>query len=182
MLLTETPPLDPQSAAELAARLLAGDEVAHDTEAPAIIARQTGGFPYYIHWIIQKLVLNSRPGTAETIEAAIKELLTTDGDPCDFRHFKTRIPNYYAGQEAVVFALLDHAAASSGPLTQAELLNVAKIAGATDDNQVRELLRLLSLDHYLKRDPDERYRFRHALLRRWWIVEQGLAHPTEEQP
>jgi hypothetical protein len=51
---------------------------------------------------------------------------------------------------------------------------VAKTAGETDEKRIRELLRLLAVDHYLNRDTDGRYTFRHALLRRWWVIEQGL--------
>jgi hypothetical protein len=55
-----------------------------------------------------------------------------------------------------------------------EWFNVAKSAGAVDDNQIRELIRLLAVDHYLDRDTNGLYQFRHALLRRWWVMEQGL--------
>src|SRR5205085_1890094 len=108
------------------------------------------------------------------IDLVVKKLLTAPHDPCNFRHFKERIDWYYPKEGKIAVALLDHAATNTSPLGQAELINVGKTAGATDDNQVRELLRLLAVDHYLNRDTDGRYTFRHALLRRWWIIEQGL--------
>ena len=70
--------------------------------------------------------------------------------------------------------MLDHAAKSAGPLSQGELVNVAKSAGAMEDERARELLRLLAVDHYLSRDTDGRYTFRHALLREWWVLGRGL--------
>jgi len=46
-------------------------------------------------------------------------------------------------------------------LIRAELINVAKTAGATDDNHVRDLLQLLAVDHYWHMTtPTGRYSFR----------------------
>ena len=180
MELVEVPPLDPPVATELAARLLTGEGINYEAAAPRIIAEQTGGFPFYIHWVVSELRRGGGPATPADIDLVVKRLLTASHDPCSFRHFKDRIGEYYPNDERVALALLDHAAASSAPLRQAELVNVAKIAGATDENRVRELLRLLAVDHYLYRDTDERYTFRHTLLRRWWVVEQGLSEGTED--
>jgi hypothetical protein len=174
MLLVEVPPLDPPVAADLAIRLLEGEGLSAESTAPGIIADQTGGFPYYIHWVVSKLRLKGQPVTSGAINLVVQELLTSPHDPCNLRHFKERIDGYYPNEGKVAVALLDHAAQNKGPLGQAELLNVARTAGATDDNRVRELLRLLAVDHYLNRDTNGLYTFRHTLLRRWWVVEQGL--------
>ena len=74
----------------------------------------------------------------------------------------------------MVFAILDHTVRNQGPLTQAELINVGKSAGTSEDEQVRELLRQFAMDHYLSKGTDGRYAFRSALLRRWWLIERGL--------
>jgi hypothetical protein len=174
MELVEVPPLDPATATKLAELLLAGEGLASEPTSAATIAEQTGGFPYYIHWIVSELRMSGQPVTATAIENVVKKLLTAPHDPCDLQHFKKRVSTYYPNEEKVVLALLDHAAFFPGPLSQAELVNVAKSAGVTDDNRIRELLRLLAVDHYLSRDIDGRYSFRHTLLRRWWVIEQGL--------
>lgn len=175
MELVEVSPLDATVATELATQLLAGEGLAADPKSAESIAEQTGGFPYYIHWIVSELRKSGRPATPDNIDLLLKTLLTSPHDPCSLRHFKERIDNYYPQEGKVVIALLDHAAASATPLRQAELINVAKTAGANDDNRIRDLLRLLAVDHYLVRDEDGRYRFRHPLIRRWWLIEQGLA-------
>lgn len=174
MLLVEVPPLVPPDAAELAARLLQGEGLTADEAAPTAIAEQTGGFPYYIHWIVSKLALSGELVTPDHIDHVVKELLTAPHDPCNFLHFKQRIGGYHAPCERIALALLDHAAAHPRLLSQAELINVGKSAGAADENGIRELLRLLAVDHYLIRDTEGRYTFRHTLLRRWWVIEQGL--------
>jgi hypothetical protein len=170
----DVPPLDRPDATELANRLLVGEGLTADPDAAAAIADQTGGFPYYIHWIVSELRMLGRSVTQGEIDLVVKKLLTAPHDPCDLQHFKKRIAAYYPGEEKVALAVLDHAAFFDGPLSQADLINVAKAAGATDDNRVRELLRLLAVDHYLIRDTEGRYAFRHTLLRRWWVIEQGL--------
>jgi hypothetical protein len=172
--LVEVPPLDPPVATELASRLLAGEGLSGDQSAPEIIAREGGGFPFYIHWFVSELRLSGQPAIPANIDHAVKKLLTAPHDPCDLRHFKKRIDQYYPGEKKVVLALLDHAAKSVVPLSLADFVNVAKTAGAADEDRVRELLVLLAVDHYLDRDMDGRYRFRHIVLRQWWIIERGL--------
>jgi hypothetical protein len=174
MTLVEVPPLDPAIATELAARLLEGEALTGDPTAPRIIADQTGGFPYYIHWVVNELRTGGRAAAPVDIDLVVKKLLTDPHDPCNFRHFKDRIDGYYPKEGKIVLALLDHAAKSTVPVGQQELINVAKTTGATDENRVRDLLRLLAVDHYLDRDTGGRYSFRHVLLRRWWAIEQGL--------
>ncbi len=174
MTLIEVPPLDPPVAADLASRLLAGEGLMGDPTAPQLIAEHAGSFPYYIHWIVAELRMGGQPVTSGDIDLVVKKLLTAAHDPCNLRHFRERIDGYYPKEEKFVLALLDHAAKSTAPLAQGELINVAKTAGTTDDDRVRELLRLLAMDHYLNRDMDGRYSFRHNLLRRWWLLERGL--------
>jgi hypothetical protein len=45
---------------------------------------------------------------------------------------------------------------------------------AKDDESIRELLRLLMLDHYLIREADGRYVFRYPLLLQWWKTDRML--------
>lgn len=174
MRLIEVPPLDPAVAADLASQLLIGEELTGDPTAPQLIAEQTGGFPYYIHWIVAELKKGNWATTAATVDLVVKTLLTAPHDPCNFKHFRTRIDDYYPKEEKPVLALLDHVASNPLPLAQAELMNVARTAVAVDGERVRELLNLLARDHYLNRDTDGRYTFRHPLLRRWWLLERGL--------
>jgi hypothetical protein len=174
MMAVQLLPFDQTVATQLATQLLDGEGVKHEPAVPALIAEQTGGFPYYIHWVVSELRMAGRPVTPPEVDLVLKRLLTAPHDPCNFRHYKDRIPGYYPKEEPVVLALLDFAAKKAGPVGQQELIAAAKTAGAADENRVRELLRLLALDHYLDRDTDGRFCFRHALLRKWWIIEQEL--------
>jgi hypothetical protein len=175
MMLVEVPPLDPADATELASRLLAGERLTGDPAAPVTIAKQSGGFPFYIHWIISNLQLGALAATSDNIDLVVRKLLTDENDPCDFRHFKQRIGGYYPKEEKIVFALLDQAATNTSPVALDDFIKLAKTVGATDDIRARDLLRLLAQDHYFQRDTNNCYSFRHALLRRWWVLVQGLA-------
>ncbi|MBP3954895.1 AAA family ATPase [Gemmata sp. G18] len=174
MQLVEVPPLEPAVAADLAGRLLTGEGLQFAPEVPAHIATETGGFPYYIHKVVADLRLRGAAVTTASAAGMVQQLLTQEHDPCNFRHFRDRIDGYYPKQDKVALALLDHAAAATAPLALAELLNVGKSAGASDDERVRDLIRLLSIDHYLSRDTKGRYTFRHTLLQRWWKIERGI--------
>jgi hypothetical protein len=174
MMFVEVPPLEPSLATELANHLLAGEGLKGDPTAAGVIAELTGGFPYYIHWVVSELRMSGGPVTSGDVDLVVKKLLTAPHDPCNLRHFRERIDRYYPKEEKLVLALLDHVAKNTGPLGQAELINVAKTTGPADEDRVRELLRLLAVDHYLNRDTDGLYTFRHALLRRWWVIERGL--------
>ena len=122
MALVEVPPLDAPVAADLAARLLAGEGLGADPNVPARIAEQTGGFPYYVHWVVSELRMGGRPASPEDVNLVVKRLLTAPHDPCNLRHFKDRIGGYYPQEGSIVLALLDHAASKPAPLGQVELI------------------------------------------------------------
>jgi hypothetical protein len=174
MMLIDVPPLERDVAAELATQMIAGEKLPGESNAASRIAEVTGGFPFYIHWLISRLSTQGRTATQTEIDDAVNWLLTADHDLCDLRHFLKRIHSYYPGVDTIVLAILDHAAKNQAPLTQADLINVGKSAGSSDDEQLRDLLCQLAMDHYLSRGTDGRYTFRTALLRRWWLIERGL--------
>jgi hypothetical protein len=174
MQLVEVLPLEPDVATELAERLLKGEGLAFEPAVPGHIATETGLFPFYIQKVVADLKMTGGVVTTTSASQVVTNLLTDAHDPCHFRHFLDRIKSYYPGREKIALALLDHAATARDALAVSELLNMGKSSGETDDEQLRGLLRLLSVDHYLYRDTDGRYTFRHALLRRWWVLERGL--------
>ena len=173
--LVEVPPLDAAAAADLVGRLLAGEKLTADPAVAGLVAERTGGFPYYIHWVVSRLAAAGSPATVAGVDTAVNWLITTALDPCDLRHFRSRIGSYFPTEEKIVLALLDHAAVAPAGVETGVLLNVAKSAGNVDEEVVRDLLRRLTLDQYLTRDADGRYAFRHALVRRWWVLDRGVS-------
>lgn len=175
MQLVEVPPLDPDHARRLAGAVLKGERLEVHAGVDEQIAQLTGGFPYYIHWIISELKMQNLPANKANVDQTLRQMLTAEQDPCSLRHFLTRIDKYYPQEKSSVLALLDHAAVATAPLPLSELINVGKTADANDDNRIRELVRMLSVDHYLRRDTNGHYVFRHALLKSWWVLERGIA-------
>ena len=155
MMLIEVPPLE----ADVAAEARHPDDCRRRTAAgsgrASRIAEVTGGFPFYIHWLVSRLSTEGRSATQTEIDDAVKWLLTADHDPRDLRHFLKRIRSYYPGVEKIVLAILGYAA-NQAHLTQADLINVGKGAGTSEDEQIRELLRQLAMDHYLSKGTDGR--------------------------
>jgi hypothetical protein len=179
MLLYEVPPLTDEHAVRLARDLIAGHQLA--TAAPdasaGLIAAEAGNVPFYIHWIVHTLVLKKRPAEPQTIRATVAELLAEPLDPLELSHFRTRIDRYYRHAPHAVLAILDHVAANQ-PALFADLpekvrARVKDFPGDIDE-LVRELLRLLLIDHYLIRDGEKKYSFRYPLLRQWWRVNRDV--------
>ncbi len=174
MTLIEVPPLNLKDATKLAQGLLKGAEIEATPDAAESIATAADGFPYYIHAIVAALQFNEGKVNVPVIEQVIKGILTAPHDPCNFRHFKDRIKHYYPDDITAVISILNHAAASTATLTQADLINAAKSSVSIDDERVRNVIRLLQMDHYLDRDQENHFSFRNKLVKRWWVLEQGL--------
>jgi hypothetical protein len=172
----DLPPLDQEDAEELARRLVQGEglRTADEVSSARAIATESGCIPFYIHVIVRELAVRSRSADPADVAAVVQEQLMDPQDRFMLRHFRERINTYYPDDIKLVLAMLDAVAGTDRPQTLRKLFGVAKHAGPVDEERVRELLRLLQLDHYLGRDADGAFAFRSALLRRWWRYDRGI--------
>ncbi|CAI8813934.1 ATP-binding protein [Methylocaldum szegediense] len=174
----EVPPLDSAAAAELAAKLIAGELIPTKTPKAVVeaIARISDGFPFYIHHIVKALKLAGREATPDAVEAIVSRQLRDSNDPWELNHFRERIPVYYGkDNESAVLGILDGIAARQQPVSVNELLAELKGTGTLSDReQLIGLLKLVEQDHYLSRDDHGSYQFRFPLLKRWWMLSRGL--------
>jgi hypothetical protein len=94
----------------------------------------------------------------------------------ELSHFNERIDTYYdADLCSLIRAILDILAVQENPLKFTELINLLKIEIADlDAEQVREVLKLLRQDHYLKRNEQGEEGFYFSLIKRWWYLDRGL--------
>lgn len=173
----EVPPLSEADAARLASSLIEGEGLeSDDIKGTAIaIAREAGGFAFYVHHIVRCLKVQERCITPATVAEVVTSCMVDAGDPWQLLHFRERIATYYPKEESVILLLLDHLASAEAPLPINALLEMVKGASTFDDRE--RLVRLLSLmerDHYLARDGQGHYCYRFSLIRRWWKLNRGL--------
>jgi hypothetical protein len=172
----DLPPLSTPDAEELARRLIVGEKLqVQDVNGTATeIAKGTGGVPFYIHSVVKELALQVPSTEPENIQRMIQELITGTEDKWELKHFRSRIKTYYPNDVKPVLVILDAVAAKDHPQSIQELISVIRHKDPVEEEQIRDLLGLLRLDHYVNRDTEGKFAFRSALLRRWWRYDRGL--------
>lgn len=173
----EVPPLDPPYGAELALKLIQGEQLpGRDPQRAAErIAELADHVPFYIHHIVRGLKFSGRPAELTDIEDMVAQQLVDANDPWQLHHYRERIDQYYPDDIDWALIVLDELALVSQPLAPAELLERLKTHGPYDDRgKLLKILRLLDLDHYLKKTIEGRFEFRFPLIKRWWKLAQGL--------
>jgi hypothetical protein len=178
MQVIDLPPLAPADAADLAGRLLEGEELAAGAAEGLAegIAGAVDCIPYYIHHVVYQMKQRRTPCTLEAVGELVERSLTDDQDVWQLEHYRKRVDAYYEPDERpTVLALLDVVAAAKGPVAFTDVFRTLKAHMPTEDREkALDLLTLLRHDHYLTQDADGRYRFRYGLIQRWWRLHRGL--------
>lgn len=191
MPIQEIHPLTTDDARALATALLEQDGVVseHRDSLAAIVAELGDCVPFYIERIVARLADLEREVNAADARIIFDRQLTDDQDEWEMEHFRSRIPIYYPGEIAdingrpialakIVERILDGIAAQHRAQGIDEIWNDLKSGFALDDRALGiRLLKSLAQDHYLSCDTSKRYAFRYALLRKWWVLAQGLGTP-----
>ena len=175
MLSLTVPPMAHSDTCELAEALLRETRAApaHIPRLASEIAKQVGGFPYYVHHVVDQLdQLRRQPGL-EDVSAAIGHLVYDPHDPANLNYYVSRLFSYYAeDQRALALLVLDTLAREQASTPVPELLNLCKHRDPSlADEQLRETLTVLSEDHYIARTPcatGVAYDFRWPLVKKWW--------------
>ena len=175
MLSLTVPPMADEDTCDLAAALLKGTRAA-PAEIPGLasrIAGEVGGFPYYVHHVVDQLDQLRRPLTLEDVSSAVDNLVYDPHDPANFNYYVTRLSSYYAAdQRTLALIVLDTMAGLSSPAPVPELLNLCKHRDPSlGDEQLREVLTVLAEDHYIeprKYAGGVAHDFRWQLVKKWW--------------
>lgn len=174
----EVRPLDAASAQELAAKLIEGENIQTESfeETANEVSQLSDCFPYYIHHIVKALKLSGLNGSRDTVEKVVLDQLLDSSDPWELNHYRERISTYYGDSlELAVLEILDSIASRAEAMSLDELLAGLKSTGKLDDReQLINLLRLITQDHYLSRNANGHYHFQFPLLQRWWKLARGL--------
>lgn len=180
----EVPPLAPPDAVQLADALLRGEGLAAAADVAERIAEQVEGVPYYIHHVVATLADLGQPVTVPTVDAVVARSLTEPQDPWNLEHYRNRLGPYYGESASLARTLLD-VLAETDALDLDALHEQLRIKARPDNDRVRrivegdreelrKLIKLMQRDHYLEQDERGAYRFRFALIRRWWRIDLGL--------
>ena len=175
MLSLTVPPIARHDAQKLSSDLL--EEIrpppAEISEMAAKITAEVGGFPYYIHHVVDQLYQMQHAPSLNDVATAIDSILYSPHDPANLRYYETRLSSFYSQVEQTrALMVLDTLAGTSSAISVPELLNLCRHRSPFEESQqIRETLTTLVEDHYIepKRTSTElAYDFRWPLVKKWW--------------
>ena len=151
------------------------------------IISQCDHIPFYIERLIRRLVITQDEITETKVDDEVLAILTDARDSWKLEHFRSRLDVYYKGEVSDVNdksipkaklakSLLNHIASENSSQSIDECFNALKNSYAINDRDiVIELLTSLVKDHYLLRGSDGKYEFSFNLIKRWWVLAEGLS-------
>lgn len=174
MELVQPGPVLPADGKSLAAMLLgAVDAKTESLDGSATcLADAVGNVPFYIHKLVSRLP-RGVAAAEESILSLLDREITSDNNDWDLQHYRDRLRPYYVAEEKLALLVLDTVAVEKSLSFQA-IRQAVNSRMAVDDEQLRHLLRLLCMDHYLTRTEAGGYRFYLGLIRRWWCLSRSL--------
>ncbi|WP_417734954.1 hypothetical protein [Rosistilla oblonga] len=155
------------------------------------IAQQADCVPFYIERVVSRLAEQEEPVVQSSVDETVQRHLVDDRDDWEMEHFRTRLEIYYDGQvmdtnagpvpqHKLARRILDHIACEDAGQSIDAVWAAMKAKMPLDDRDaVIDLLSLLAQDHYLVADNNKHYTFRFPLIRRWWIIANGLQQGGE---
>ena len=175
MLSLTVPPMARHDTCELAEALLR-ETCAAPVDIPRLaseIAKQVGGFPYYVHHVVDQLDQLRRQPKLEDVSVAVDHLVYDAHDPANLNYYVTRLSSYYAEDKRLLALLvLDTLARQPSRTPIPELLSLCKHRDPSlADEQFLGVLTILSEDHYI--EPTRcatgvACDFRWPLIKKWW--------------
>ena len=175
MLSLTVPPMAHEDTCDLAAALLeeTSADPARISGLASRVADEVGGFPYYVHHIVDQLDQLRHPPAPEDVSSAVDRLVYDAHDPANLNYYVNRLSTYYTDDaRSLALIVLDTLAAQSSPTPVQELLNLCRHREPSlTEEPLREILTVLAEDHYIdarKGDAGATYDFRWPLVKKWW--------------
>ena len=169
------PPLAHRDTCDLAAALLRETRTPSDLISllASLVAQEVGGFPYYVHHVVDQLHQLRRTISAGDLASVVDSLIHDPHDPANFQYYVSRLSSYYdAADREVTLMVLDTMAGLEQTAPLPQLVNLCRHRDPSlTEERVREVLRLMAEDHYVtpkKTDDGLIYDFRWQLVKRWW--------------
>ena len=175
MMSVTVPPMAHEDTCQLATELLKGTKSfpADIAAVAAQIAREVGGFPYYVHHVVDQLDQLRRPPVLSDVSSAIDKLVYDSHDPANFNYYVTRLYSYYTAQDqSRALLVLDTLAGQPSPTPLPTLLNLCRHQDPSlPEEDLRDILTILTEDHYVQTQKSAStvvYDFRWQLVKKWW--------------
>ena len=175
MMSDTVPPMAEEDTCLLAAELLKGTRAAKEDipEMAKQIAKRVGGFPYYVHHVVDQLDQLQGPPAFFDVSSAIEKLVHDSQDPANFNYYVTRLDTYYSSDDrARALLVLDTLAEQQSPCSFSSLLNLCRHRDASlPEEELRTALTMLSEDHYIEAQElngETVHDFRWQLVKKWW--------------
>ena len=169
-------PLILEDAIELAANLIAGENIAtlNLEKTARDIAEAVDCIPFYIHHLVNQLKVGNEEVTHSVIISTVERCLLDPLNPWKMDHYYERINNYYTPeQKPYALSILDLLAINP-PTTFQKIWQVLYSDPQTSDREMaRTIIRLLMKDYYLIQTGSI-YSFRYELVRLYWRLSRGL--------
>lgn len=174
MRLIQPGPLSPEHAAPFArAEILRRGLLCGEIDVcAAALSELVSHVPFYIENLAARLPLGVSL-TPALIEGELEAELRSDSSDWDLDYYRRRVKAVFPQREKLVLTILDVLAVHS-PLSFDEIRMRVSARMETDDEVLRDHLKLLCMDHYLVRDESNAYRFYLPLIRRWWKINRSL--------
>lgn len=175
MMSDTVPPMAEKDTCGLATELLK-ETSARPADIPSLAARiagEVGGFPYYVHHVVDQLDQLRRPPTLSDVSSAVDNLVYGSHDPANLNYYVTRLNSYYTVDDrSRALLVLDALAGQTSPTPLPTLLNLCRHRDPSMTEEVlRGVLTILTEDHYIegkKSAGTAAYDFRWQLVRKWW--------------
>jgi len=182
MEMIEVLPLSLTDAEDLARRLLLGEKISPDnlpetvkTETVKTLIEGVDYVPFYIHSLVKELKYEQTVNP-DVVKSLIQKAIVNNN--WSLSHFSERIDTYYDAELCpLIRAILDTLAVQEESLKFADLINLLQLKIPIPNihlERVRDVLKLLRQDHYLKRNDQGEEGFYFSLIQRWWCLDRGL--------
>ena len=129
MLSLTVPPMADRDTCQLAKALLR-ETRATTSQIPRLareVTKQVGGFPYYVHHVVDQLDQLRRQPKLQDVSAAVDHLVYDPHDPANLNYYLTCLSSYYAeNQRILALVVLDTLAGQPSPISVPGLLNLCR--------------------------------------------------------
>jgi hypothetical protein len=183
----ELKPLNEQYAREMTEFYLKKELVEYSDKAIIeIIYTECDRVPFYIEKVVKKISLIEDEVSADIVKEEISKMIIDANNELEMEHFRERLSKYYTGsvkdvngnkikKSSIAKALLNFLAISNSSHSIDDCHTYLKSVYSLEDRDLTiKLLDFLAKDYYIAKDLDNKYSFCFTLIKRWWIMAEGL--------